>query len=87
MSKTRADSSEHAERYTDLRDCLLSKPQLAARLGVSLRTVESWMTKRLIPFVKIKKTVRFSWPDVEQALKQNFGVGYTLNHRSSAPRR
>lgn len=57
-------------------DGLLNKRQIAERVGVSMRTVEFWMAKRLIPYVKIRKTVRFCWPDVEDAIKRNFGVGY-----------
>ena len=59
-------------------DRLLSKNQLAQRVGVSVRTVEFWMSKKLIPYVKVRKTVRFMWTDVEEALKRGFGVGYRL---------
>jgi excisionase family DNA binding protein len=57
-------------------DGLLTKHQLAMRIGVSMRTVETWMARKLVPHIKIGKTVRFHWSDVEQALKRNFGVGY-----------
>lgn len=54
----------------------LTKAQLAERVGVSMRTLESWMAKRMIPYVKIGKTVRFRWLDVEDTIKRNFGIGY-----------
>lgn len=54
----------------------ITKQQLAERLGVSVRTVEQWMHRRIIPYIKPGKAVRFFWPDVQQALRRNFGVGY-----------
>ena len=76
MTKIIAQSTEPAPHEVKTDDGLLTKHQIALRAGVSMRTIESWMAKKLIPHIKIRKTVRFHWPDVEQALKRSFGVGY-----------
>jgi excisionase family DNA binding protein len=49
---------------TGASDGLLNKWQLARKLGVGKRTVDAWMKKRRLPFIKIGKSVRFHWPDV-----------------------
>lgn len=51
-------------------DGLLDKPELAAKLRISKRTVDAWMRKRRLPFIKIGKTVRFNWQDVLAKLGQ-----------------
>jgi excisionase family DNA binding protein len=52
----------------------ITKNQVAERFQVTPRTIEAWMSKRLIPFQKIGRTLRFHWPTVvefvnEQAAK------------------
>jgi hypothetical protein len=48
---------------------LMDKKQLAKRLKLKNRGVESLMKARKIPFMRLtNKTVRFSWPCVEAAL-------------------
>ena len=49
-------------------DCLLTKKQLAARLGVSPRTVDQYMRSGRLCFLKLGKTVRFRWADVLEKL-------------------
>jgi excisionase family DNA binding protein len=49
-------------------DGLLNKRSLAVKLGVSKRTVDAWMKKKRLPFIKLGKTVRFLWPDVLEKL-------------------
>jgi len=48
-------------------------------LGKTARTVEQWMRRGIIPYLKIGKgrraTVLFKWPDIESHLKANYGVG------------
>ena len=43
----------------------LSKREAARYLAISLRTLDAWMAKGLVPFVKIEKTVRFRRIDLE----------------------
>lgn len=52
-------------------DGLLDKPELAVKLRISKRTVDAWMKKRRLPFIKIGKTVRFNWQDVLAKLGQH----------------
>ena len=48
---------------------LIDKKQLAERLGIKVRGVESLVRARRIPVLRItNKIVRFSWPSVEAAL-------------------
>jgi excisionase family DNA binding protein len=49
-------------------DRLLNKRQLAAKLNVSPRTVDAYMKRGRLCFVKLGKTVRFHWPDVLEKL-------------------
>lgn len=51
-------------------DGLLDKPELAVKLRISKRTVDAWMKKRRLPFIKVGKTVRFCWPDVLEKLSE-----------------
>ena len=46
----------------------LTKPELADALGVSVRTVNHWMSKRMIPYFKPGGMVRFNLADVREAL-------------------
>jgi hypothetical protein len=43
---------------------LLTKGQLSDHIGVTPRTVESWMRDGLLPYIKIRRSVRFDLPDV-----------------------
>jgi len=39
----------------------ITKTEMAARMHVSPRTIDAWMTKGLVPYRKIGRTVRFDW--------------------------
>ena len=52
----------------------LNSGEIAALLGVSLRTVVNLRRRRVLPHIKIGRLVRFSQPQVEAALQ-----GYTVN--------
>ena len=56
------------------RDEMLTKKELSVRLKITVRTVENWQRRGLLPFVKISKVVLFYWPDVVEHLKSNFQV-------------
>jgi excisionase family DNA binding protein len=51
-------------------DALLTKRGLAPRLHCSIRTVDEWMRKGRIPYIKAGKTVRFRWADVIAKLNE-----------------
>lgn len=45
-------------------DEFITKAELAVRMKVTARTIDSWMAKGYVPFRKIGRTVRFSWSEV-----------------------
>jgi len=49
---------------------LLDVAGIATRCNVSKRTVANWTRQRRIPFLKIGKSIRFSWLKVEAALNR-----------------
>lgn len=53
---------------TEVSDVYISKSELARRMGVTTRTIETWMRQSKIPFAKIGRTVRFHWGDVQHRL-------------------
>ena len=55
-------------------DALLNKKEVAQRLKITVRTVENWQQRGILPFVKVGKIVLFDWPDVLEHLRENFRV-------------
>jgi excisionase family DNA binding protein len=55
-------------------DEILEKAETALRLKISTRTLDEWMRKGRVPFLKIGKTVRFRWCDVVAHLDHNCRV-------------
>jgi excisionase family DNA binding protein len=53
---------------TDLSSALLTKQELATLCNVHLRTVDTWIFQRKIPFLKVGRAVRFDRRAVEKAL-------------------
>jgi len=49
-------------------DTLMTKREVAAYFKVTSRTVDAWMTRHLIPYCKIGRTVRFRRKDIESHL-------------------
>ena len=49
-------------------DPMLNKRELAARMRFSVRAVDNWMKRGLIPYLKIGRSVRFRWSEVERHL-------------------
>jgi excisionase family DNA binding protein len=49
-------------------DPVLTKRELAARLRVTVRTIDGWMKERYLPYLKIGRSVRFRWSEVDQQL-------------------
>jgi excisionase family DNA binding protein len=63
------NASINTERVIDrATDGLLSKKEVAARLRISPRTLDQWMRRKCVPFLKIGKTVRFRLSDVLEKL-------------------
>jgi excisionase family DNA binding protein len=55
-------------------DDYLTKEELAKRLKKTVRTIENWQRRGVLPFVKIGPCVLFYWPDVKEHLQANFRV-------------
>ena len=50
---------------------LLSKAELSQQLGVGVRTIESWMAQRRIPFLRLSaRLVKFDLDNVVAALSR-----------------
>ena len=50
-------------------DELIDKKEVASRLGIGQRALDSMMKAKKFPFYRLsRKTVRFNWSDVERAL-------------------
>lgn len=49
---------------------LLTEEQLAERIGVTGRCVRDWRSRKILPFLKIGRVVRFEADEVEAALRQ-----------------
>lgn len=43
----------------------IDKREVARRLSIKLRTVESWMNRDWIPYYKMGKVVLFKWTEVD----------------------
>ena len=52
----------------------IDKPEVAKRLGKTVRCIDNWMARGLIPFFKIGRSVMFKWSDVESHLAQTCRV-------------
>ncbi|HEU5070884.1 MAG TPA: helix-turn-helix domain-containing protein [Verrucomicrobiae bacterium] len=55
-------------------DEMLTKKELAAKLKVTLRTIENWQRAGHLPFIKISSVVLFDWAEVRESLHTNFKV-------------
>jgi excisionase family DNA binding protein len=63
-------SETNEQRADSAEDALLTKKEIAPRLRVGPRTVDEWMRKGRIPFLKLGKSVRFRWSDVLEKLSE-----------------
>lgn len=52
----------------------LTKQEVARRLKKTVRTIENWQARGIIPFIKAGRSVLFNWPDVQAHLQRNFRV-------------
>lgn len=74
---TTACPSEPQQRW-------LSAIQLAAHLGISRRSVSNLMRRRVLPFVKIGRLLRFDIESCERALRQFESLDVTQSFRAMA---
>jgi excisionase family DNA binding protein len=52
----------------------ISKTEVSRRLGKSVRTIEAWMSAGYIPYLKIGRSVMFSWEAVTAQLRENHSI-------------
>ena len=52
----------------------LTKEEVAKRLKKTVRTIENWQRRGILPFVKAGRSVLFNWADVKAHLQSNFRV-------------
>jgi excisionase family DNA binding protein len=63
----------HASAVMNLHDsaALLTKRELAAKCRVCIRTVDSWINRKLIGYIKVGHSVRFTPSDVEAFIQKH----------------
>ena len=52
----------------------ITKKEVARRVKKTVRTVEHWQRRGILPFVKCGQSVLFKWDDVERHLNEHFRV-------------
>lgn len=52
----------------------IGKADVAQRLNKTLRTVDNWMQRGILPYYKIGRSVEFKWSEVEAHLAQTCRV-------------
>ena len=52
----------------------ITKEEVAKRLKKTVRTIENWQARGILPFVKAGRSVLFKWSDVEGHLQSNFRI-------------
>ena len=52
----------------------IGKTEVARRLNKTLRTVDNWMQRGILPYYKIGRSVEFKWSEVELHLAQTCRV-------------
>ncbi len=52
----------------------VNKAEVGQRLGMRPRTIDEWMTRGLLPYYKLGRSVRFKWSEVERHLGQTCRV-------------
>jgi excisionase family DNA binding protein len=52
----------------------ITRKELAAHCGLSLRTIDELTRNGLLPFFKIGKSIRYDLPEVEAALRERYHV-------------
>jgi len=55
-------------------DEILTKREVAARLKVSVRTIEQWQHDGHVPYLRISGVLLFHWPTVVKHLVEKFQI-------------
>ena len=54
----------------------IGKPEIARRLNKTVRTVDNWMKRGILPYYKLGHSVVFRWSEVESYLHANCRVSF-----------
>ena len=72
------------ENNNQIRDKFLEKPEVCALLGITTRTVDNYMKRGILPYIKFgsakQAQVRFKLSDIEAHLNQSFRVVRNAQH-------
>ena len=52
----------------------VGKKEVAEHLGISQRTLYNWMERRLIPYMRIGRSVRFKLSEVDEAINRQIRI-------------
>ena len=53
---------------------MLRKQEMAAKLGVCVRTLDERIAKRELPYFKFGRLILFDWQECQEALRRNFRI-------------
>src|SRR5262249_20673566 len=57
-----------------LSEPFIGKREVAERLGKTVRTVDNWMRRGMLPYYKLNRTVAFRWSEVQRFMWEKFHV-------------
>ena len=63
-------SDQSKQAINGASDRLLTKTELASRLRISRRTLDSWQRQGRVSYLKIGKSCRYRWGDVIESLNR-----------------
>ena len=55
-------------------EAFIDKSEVGRRLQMRPRTIDDWMTRGLLPYYKVNRSVRFLWSEVQEHLMQTCRV-------------
>jgi excisionase family DNA binding protein len=72
----RTELSSYFSKDEQSDDRLLTRKQVAERLGISLPTLNLWTKEGIVPAVRLNSSVRYRMADVEAAMQDVKSVKY-----------
>lgn len=75
----------HEEQVNPIQGDYLTKRETANLLRITVRTLESWLKRGWVPYLKIHRTVRLKRADVEAVLNEKFRIGMSPSNHRHAP--
>lgn len=68
---THMKTAEFPPRHGEYDEGYLTKREIAKRLHRTPRTIETWMRRGYLPYIKIGRSVLFRWADIERHFAEN----------------